>query len=77
MAGYKENFDLDETDIIIIEDAIRNEIRLLTEKGKELIDPETDAKFEETIKRLNLLLGKLYNQKIWYSQVNQTGVPLG
>lgn len=73
----KENFDLDEADIELIEDAIRNEIRLLKDKEQELVDSEPGAELEETIKRLNMLLGKLHNQKIWYSQVNQTGVPLG
>ena len=38
MAHYKENFDLDETDIELIEDTIRNEIRILTDKKQEMAD---------------------------------------
>ncbi len=75
MAGFKESFELDEEDIGLIEGAIRTEIHLLMELAQSSSDPE--AQFGETIKRLNHLLGKLHNQKIWYSQVNQTGVPLG
>ncbi|MFK8069055.1 MAG: hypothetical protein AB8D52_12495 [Gammaproteobacteria bacterium] len=74
MAAYKANFDLDEADIELIEDTVRNQIRELTiTKGQQADDLELGRK----IKRLNTLLGKLHNQKIFYSQVNQTGVPLG
>ncbi len=77
MAHYEENFDLNETDVELIEDTIRNQIRVLTGKKLKLADSDELAEVEDTIKRLNMLLGKFHNQKIWYSQVNQTGVPLG
>ncbi len=77
--AYKENFELDETDIELIEDTIRDEIRVLTGKKLKLVDSESDgvAELDDTIKRLNMLLGKLHNQKVWYSQVKQTGFPSG
>ncbi len=79
MVTYKKNFDLDEADIELIEDTLRNQIRTLTDNKQSLSEAESGRaiKLVETIKRLNELLGKLHNQKIWYSQVNQTGVPLG
>jgi len=79
MPHYEENFELNETDVELIEDTIRNQIRVLTGKKLKLSDSESDglAELEDTIKQLNMLLGKFHNQKIWYSQVNQTGVPLG
>lgn len=79
MAHYKQNFDLNVADIELIEDTIRNEIRSLTDKKQTLNEGMTDdvVDLDLAIKRLNGLLGKLHNQKIWYSQVNQTGVPLG
>ncbi len=77
--AYKENFELDETDIELIEDTIRDEIRVLTGKKLKLVDSESDGvvELDDTIKRLNMLLGKLHNQKVWYSQVKQTGFPSG
>ena len=77
--AYKENFELDETDIELIEDTIRDEIRVLTGKKLKLADSESDGvvELDDTIKRLNMLLGKLHNQKVWYSQVKQTGFPSG
>ena len=79
MAHYKQNFDLNVADIELIEDTIRNEIRALTDKKQSLNEgmPGDTVDMDLAIKRLNGLLGKLHNQKIWYSQVNQTGVPLG
>ncbi len=79
MAHYRENFDLDEADIELIENTIRNEISRLTGQKLEMADKESEDAQEigASIHRLNTLLGKLHNQKIWYSQVNQTGVPLG
>ncbi len=79
MADYKENFELDETDIELIEDTVRNEIRMLTGKKINLPESESDGatEIDDAIKRLNMLLGKLHNQKVWYSQVKQTGFPSG
>ncbi len=74
MAAYKANFDLDEADIELIESTIRNEIRELTVTEDQRVG---DIELGRKIKQLNTLLGKFHNQKIWYSQVNQTGVPLG
>lgn len=77
--AFKENFELDETDIELIEDTVRNEIRLLTGKKINLPESESDsaAEMDITIKRLNMLLGKLHNQKVWYAQVKQSGFPSG
>lgn len=72
--AYKDNFDLNTEDIELIETTIRNEIRKLTEVEQ---PTENIVELDDTVKKLNMLLGKLHNQKIWYSQVNQTGVPLG
>lgn len=72
--AYKDNFDLNTADIELIETTIRNEIRILTEVEQ---SAENVVELDDMVKKLNMLLGKLHNQKIWYSQVNQTGVPLG
>lgn len=79
MPRYEKSFDLDESDIELIEDTIRNEIRTLTANKHDEVESDSDnvVAMDAHIRKLNMLLGKLHNQKIWYSQVNQTGVPLG
>lgn len=79
MAHYEKSFDLNESDIELIEDTVRNEIRTLTQEKQSSMEHAVDTAIalDTKIRRLNMLLGKLHNQKIWYSQVNQTGVPLG
>lgn len=72
MAKYREYFHLSPTDIEVIEHAIRTEIAVHAriERGH--------ADFEQARRRtraLNEVLGKLFNQKIFYAQVNETGIP--
>jgi len=72
MAKYREHFRLSPQDIDIIESALRAEIAANTR-----LEPH-DAAFETARQRtraLNEVLGKLYNQKVFYAQVNATGIP--
>ncbi len=72
MARYTEQFHLTPQDVHLIEEAIRHEIAFRTQ-----LIPGTDG-FEEARRRtraLHEVLGKLYNQKVFYAQVNETGVP--
>ena len=69
MAKYTENFELHPTDLEIIETALRNEIARHSSTGAHSSHQE--------IRVLNKVLGKLYNQKVFYAQVNVTGIPAG
>ena len=72
MAKYREHFRLSPTDIEIIEEAIRVEISLRARTERHHED------FEQARRRtraLNDVLGKIHNQKVFYAQVNETGVP--
>lgn len=63
-------------DIELIESAVRNWIGALLRSNS----PSTAAAIGENdskIRQCEDLLGSLYNQKVWYSQVHPTGVPLG
>ena len=73
MAKYREHFRLSINDLELIERAIRVEISMHA-----LVEPE-HADFEvarQKTRELNEVLGKLFNQKVFYSQVNPTGVPV-
>ena len=72
MPKYREHFRLSPADLELIEDALRSAIANHTP-----IDP-TDDNFEvsrQRQRRLNEVLGKLYNQKVFYAQVHPTGIP--
>lgn len=78
MASYNETFKLSIRDIELIEEALRSEISTLSERIQTMDESGsgTVQNLGDTIRRLHQVLGKLHNQKIWYGQVRQTGVPL-
>lgn len=77
MSKHQKTFQLTIRHIDLIEDALRDKIGRLTHiavtDGAGAPPAENDALVHE----LNELLGSLHNQKIFYSQVNRTGVPAG
>ena len=78
MSKYKESFQLNTTDIDLIERALRREISALA--GLVHMDGE-DASAEylqhkSMIRKLQHVLGKIHNQKIWYGQTHHTGIPI-
>lgn len=78
MARYKDVFELSVQDIELIERALRHEIGELS--GRLHVSPmEAAQEYREDeahIRRLHEVLGKLHNQKIFYGQANQTGIPI-
>jgi hypothetical protein len=81
MASFNNTFNLSVRDIEVIEKALRNEISELTGKIHNTDAPpaiaiDTIRACDEHIRLIHQVLGKLHNQKIWYGQVNQTGVPI-
>ena len=74
MARYQDSFRLNLSDIDIIEQALRAEIaRFSRGDGIGSTSWEQSTKITE----LNCLLGKIHNQKVFYSQVNANNVPAG
>lgn len=79
MPKYNDLFELNVNEIDLIENALRHEISSLANAST---SPEPGEAAESggddsRIQQLHRLLGKLHNRKIWYGQVNRTGVPLG
>jgi hypothetical protein len=72
MAKYREHFRLSPSDIEIIEDAIRVEISLRTRVERH---HENFEQARQRTRALNEVLGKIYNQKVFYAQVHKTDVP--
>ena len=83
-AKYNEDFKLNPKDIEFIEEGLRALLHNLSHEAMSLAD-STDGVSQEmarTIdtkgKQINLLLGKLHDKKVFYSQVHRKeGVPLG
>ncbi|MEM7465964.1 MAG: hypothetical protein AAF387_03675 [Pseudomonadota bacterium] len=69
MAKYTEHFHFEPAELALIERALRREISSLQQQERD----ENRLRARE----LNSLLGKIFNQKRFYSQVNETGVPAG
>jgi len=70
---YKKQFDLNPSDIDIIETCLRKELHIRSEKcqcqcqGSEKHEnAEELASSKESISEITELLGKIHNQKIWY-----------
>ena len=75
MPKYTEHFHLEPKEIDLIEHALRREIAVANKYAAET--PAHHESSQARVKDLNALLGKLYNQKIFFAQVNNTGVPAG
>lgn len=79
MSKHQKSFQLTIHQIDLIEEAVRERIGNLAH----VVLASGDANSEDgranddQIRDLNELLGSLHNQKIFYSQVNRTGVPGG
>ncbi len=79
MSKHQKTFQLTIRDIDLIEDALREKIGILAH----VVLASGNAESAESrandalIGELSQLLGSLHNQKIFYNQVNRTGVPAG
>ena len=75
MPKYNDKFTLDIDDVALIEKALRV---LWSEEEKQLPTEQVfPIKTTESIRDIYSLLGKISNQKIYYSEVNRTSCPLG
>ena len=73
MSKFSDRFHLNPDELELIENSLRQLMHMYSD------DIHHDAHHEHhhKVRSLNELLGKLHNQKIFYSQVNRTGVPAG
>ena len=75
MPKYNDKFTLDTQDVALIEKALRV---LWSEEEKNIsTDQVSPIKTTDRIKDIYSLLGKISNQKIYYSEVNRTSCPIG
>ena len=75
MPKYNDKFTLDIDDVALIEKALRV---LWSEEEKKLPTEQVfSIKTTKRIRDIYSLLGKICNQKIYYSEVNRTSCPLG
>lgn len=71
MGRYNDKFTLDPGDLELIEQALESQVTMRLTPGAEQ-EAEMDI-----VHRIRQLLGKLHNQKIFYSHANPGGCPLG
>ena len=75
MPKYNDKFNLNIHDVDLIEKALRT---LWSEEEKTIsTDPVFPIKTTQRIRDIHNLLGKISNQKIYYSEVNRTSCPIG
>ncbi len=79
MGKHQKTFQLSIREIDLIEEAVRERIGILAHVVLTIGDVQSaeSRTNDELIRELSDLLGSLHNQKIFYSQVNRTGVPGG
>jgi hypothetical protein len=70
MAKYTEHFHIEPRELDLIEHALRREISSISAHPQ-------NAQNQRRVRDVNALLGKIFNQKKFYAQVNDTGVPAG
>jgi len=74
MARHNEMFELSVDDMDVIETAMRSSIASLSQ---EILDEtaETQTDREDTVRRIQELLGRLHDQKVFYRP--RTGIYVG
>ena len=75
MPKYNDKFTLNVDDVALIEKALR--VLWTEEENKISKEQVFPLKTSERIRDIYSLLGKISNQKIYYSEVNRTSCPLG
>ncbi len=71
MSRYNDKFTLNPGDLELIENALESQVN-------QQLSPAVEGDAEvDTVHRIRELLGKLHNQKVFYSHANPNGVPLG
>ena len=75
MSKHQKSFQLSIRQIDLVEEALRERIGILAHVV--LASGDESRANDSLIRELSDLLGSLHNQKIFYSQVNRTGVPGG
>ncbi len=79
---YNNSFSFNPKDIELIEEGLRtlsehHDTIMMINEG-DASDQQDLASKEKKLKSVNQLLGKIYNQKVFYSQTHShEGVPLG
>lgn len=80
--AYNNNFSFNPKDIALIEEGLRtlsehHDTIMMLREGPDADHGAIESK-DKKLKQVNELLGKIYNQKIFYSQAHaHEGVPLG
>lgn len=67
--AYKKQFNLNVSDIDLIEACLRKELHVRSEKYQEQVKLENVEEMDDAkhgVSEITELLGKLHNQKIWY-----------
>ena len=78
---YKKQFDLNPSDIGVIEICLRKELHIRSEKYQGSVALKCDEEMDhckQGISKITELLGKIDNQKIWYDgDLGKPWVPKG
>ena len=71
MPSFNRNFDLDTTDMELIETALHETVR---ELSAEHLERDACEQTKERLRQTKDLLGRLHNQKVFYRPQSQTYV---
>lgn len=75
MAKYRESFDLNVTDVSLIEESLSARVGQISRAIMEHTSPDRIQAYKRELAEVRDLLGRIHNQKIWYQP--QGYVPQG
>mgnify|MGYP000094089541 FL=1 len=61
------NFDFNVAELSIVEDAMRYRLRRLTSRRATVMKESSKVKIDAEVTQISSLLGKIHNQKVFYS----------
>lgn len=75
MPKYRESFDLNVTEVSMIEESLSDRVSQISRAIMEHTSPERIQEYKQELAGVRDLLGRIHNQKIWYQPRNY--VPQG
>ena len=61
------NFDFNVEELALVEDAMRYRLRRLTSRRATVVKESSKAKIDAEVAQISSLLGKIHNQKVFYT----------
>jgi len=65
------NFDFNVEELALVEDAMQYRMRRLLARRETVVKESSKIKIDKEVKHIYTLLGKIHNQKVWFTPTDK------